>query len=623
MEFSDNIPYLQSGGTHALACPGRHAGFLCMKRLLSLLLASSLSWPALAADATQPAPPVRQPSEQVSQVRLRAGELPAVKLTADILYRILASEIAAQRGYYELASTTLLDLSGDTQDPRLAKRAFQFAMADRNIARAQSAAQRWSRLSPEDQDASAAVLALAASNGQTDGLSAALAQRIAQAEDKAQAIAQAAAVAGRLRDKRAALRVLEKALLPAQQGNSVAHLALSDTAWAARDPERAIREARQALQLDPASEDAAQRVLEYGQATDPDAALADTRRYLQAYPQARGVQLALVSRLAARGSVDEALQRVQDMLVRNPEDFDLLYVQAEVNLRAQRYDQARALLDEYISVQTQRRQGVQHDDASDALAGVSDARLLLVQIAEKQGNLDEAIAHLARIDEPSLVFQARIHLAVLQGRQGNIQQARATIQGLTPQDDRERAVAALTLAAIYRDSGRTDNAVAVLEEAEAQLPDSIEVKYDLAMLYERQGKDKAFESRMERILELAPDNANANNALGYIFVDQNRRLDDAQVLLERAERLEPDNPFILDSVGWYHYRRGNLTLALEYLRRSYAAMPAADVAAHLGEVLWKLDRKDEARAIWREGLQREADNDTLRRTLQRLGVDRP
>ncbi|SHH04586.1 Tetratricopeptide repeat-containing protein [Pollutimonas bauzanensis] len=572
----------------------------------------SWSGPACSAEAART-------REQIEQIRLRSGELPAVKLTADILYRILASEIAAQRSQYDMASQTLLDLARETSDPRLAKRAFQFSMADRDLARSLQAARAWVLLAPNDPEAVASSLALAASNGQTAGLAAALGTRIEKAENKEQAIIQASAIVSKMADKRMALDVLEKALHPSVRSLPVAHLALADAAWAAADPARALAEARRALALDPESEVTAQRVLEYGLKVDSVAAINETRAYIAKHPDSRKLQLLLVNRLVDRNDFNAALAQVKAMRQQAPEDFDLLYTEAEVNMRAERYPQAQALLEEYISVQTQRRKSV-NDKASNAAADASDARLLLVQIAEKQNRLGDAIAQLDLIDEGSLRFQAQIHKAVLQAKQGNLAQARRSIDALKPQDHHERSVVALTLASIYREAGRTDMAVEILAKADAAMPDTSEIKYDLAMLYERQGKYEEFEKLMKRVIELDPNNANAYNSLGYTYADQNRKLDEAQDLLERALDLDPGNPFILDSVGWYLYRSGDYEAALEYLQRSYDQLPSADVAAHLGEVLWVTKRGDEARRIWSAGMAKDPQNETLLKTLKRLGV---
>lgn len=562
------------------------------------------------------------PAQHVEQIHLRAGEPPAINLSAELLYRILASEFAAQRGRYDIASQDYLDLAKDTSDPRLAKKAFQLAIVDRNMRRAQLAAQEWAFLAPGDPEAVASSLALAASNGQTAGMALALRERIAKAGDKSLAIGQALGIVSKLNDKKVALEILDQALESNVRDLPVAHLALSDAAWAAGDVNRALAEANHALVLDPNSEPAAQRVLEYGMKDDPVVALRSAYAFIDAHPDARKLQLLLASHLVDRKDFDGALALVRRMRQASPEDFDLLYTEAEVDFRAERYEQAKVLLNEYINVQTQRRQSIA-DKASNAASDASDARLLLVKIAEKQEDLNEAIRQLGLIDDPTLVFQARVHQAVLQGRLGNIPQARKIIDGLKTTNRQEQTVKALTMASIYRDAGRTDLAVDLLVKADKSMPNSSEIKYDLGMLYERQGKYDDFEKMMRRVIELEPDNANAYNSLGYTLVEQNTRLDEAQDLLEKALQLEPDSPFILDSVGWYFYRTNDLPAALEYLQRSYDLMPLGDVAAHLGEVLWKLNRHEDARRVWRTGMEKEPGNEALLKTLERFKVKKP
>jgi tetratricopeptide (TPR) repeat protein len=565
------------------------------------------------------APPAAVPADPVETIRLRSGEPPAVNLTPELLFRLLVAELSAQRGQYDDAAQELLSLARDTLDPRLARRAFQMAMSAHNLSLALRAAREWAQLAPQDPEAVAASLALSASSGQTEGLAQTLARRIESAEDQDQAIVQAAGIVAKMTDKRLALDVLDKALAGVIRTSSLAHLALADAAWAAGEPQRALDEAHRAQTLDSDSPDAAQRILEYGLRVEPQQAIRDTYAFLGSHPEQRSLQLLLISRLTALGRFDDALKQLQEMRRRNPEDFDLLYTEAEVNARAERYDAARRLLDEYILIQQERRRALA-DGASDAQSDTSDARLLLVQIAERQNDLKEAIHQLSLIDEPTLRFQARIHEAVLYGKLGDLSRARATLDAIKPADRHERVVTLLTQASIYQDAGRSDQALEMLKTADLELPDTPEIKYDLGMLLQKQGKQAEFEALMKRVVELDPDNANAYNSLGYTYVEQNRNLDEARGLLERALDLEPDNPYILDSVGWYLFRIQDYQGALEYLRRSYDRMPAADVAAHLGETLWMLKRPDEARRIWAEGQKNDPGNETLRKTLERLGV---
>jgi len=595
-----------------------------MKRILVVLIAVSFgvlvppgpAWSQASAQLLLGEPPEIDPAEQIW---LRQGDLPSVRLTSDILYRLLVAEIAAQRSSFDTASELMYGLARETSDPRLARRAFQFAMAARDLPGALRAARQWVLVSPNDPDAVASSLALAASSGQTTGLAGNLRARVEQAVNKEQAIAEAASIVAKMNDKRVAYQVLEEALPESVRDIPLAHLALADAAWAAEDPVTALEASRAALELAPNSEMAAQRVLEYGLGVDSRAAIRETEAYVERHPDMRRLRLLLVNRLVARHEFDAALAQVASMRQRAPEDFDLLYTEAEVNVRAERYERAKALLGEYIAVQEQRGSALP-DKATTAGGDASDARLLLVQIAEKEGDRDEAIRQLDLIDDPGVRFQAQIHKAVLVSRNGDLEGARRTLQALSPQNDDERTVLALTAASIHRDSGRSDEAIAVLEQADADMPDTAELKYDLAMLYERQGRYDDFERLMRQIIEIAPDNANAYNSLGYTFADRNVNLHEAEELLEQALELEPDNPYILDSVGWYLYRTGDYSGALEYLRRSWHQLPSAEVAAHLGEVLWAMQRKAEARDIWKKGLEQDPDNEVLQKTLQRFGV---
>lgn len=586
--------------------------------LLSCVFAGPVLWPLAAGAASGEAP--SGPPEPVEQIHLRSNELPIVNLTPELLYRLMVAEFAVQRGDLELGAELLLRAARDSSDPRLAKRAFQLSMVGRNFVLANQAAQLWALVAPNDPEAVASSLALSASSGQTEGLSAALWKRIESADDKELAIGQAAAIVGKLSDKRAAYEVLNAALRPPVRNLSITHLALADAAWAAQDAGRALTNARRAQELDPSSEQAAQRLLEYGLKVNPTEALASAQAFVARYPQTGRLGALLVSRLTERGDYNAALALVQQMRLNAPENFDLQLTQAEVNLRAGRLDAAKALLNEYIAVQTQRRQSLD-DKTSDAMADASDARLMLVRIAEQEGKLHEAISQLKLIDEPALEFQVRIHEATLYGRLGDLGAARKAIEAITPQSENERAVLAMSLASIYRDSGRTDLAIQTLAKANTDVPNSAEIKYDLAMLYERQGNFQAFERLMREVMALRPDDANTYNSLGYTFVEQNIRLDEAQRLLEKALSLEPDNPYILDSVGWYLFRTGDYESAAEYLERSYKQLPAADVAAHLGEVYWVMGRKDEARKIWAQGLQKDPGNAVLIKTMRRFGVE--
>ncbi len=552
-------------------------------------------------------------------IRLRPGQLPYVSLTADIFYRVLASEIAAQRGMYGSAAATMLSLARDTSDPRLARRALEFQLAGGNLPGALEAARVWARLSPNDVEASSTELALAAANGQTKGLSQALRNRIDASRDKTAAIGQALAVLSRLNDRRLALRILDESFSDSVRKLPAAHLALADVASAAGDYPRAAQEARAALAGEPRSEAAALRVLEYGAKIDPQRAQAEARAYIARNPNARKVRLMLAGQLADGGDYNGALAELQAMSRRAPEDFDLLFMQAQLAYKAGQLPQAKSLLQQYLDVQNQRQRATV-PGATDAGAAAADAHVLLARIAEDQGQYDDAIAELGRIDDPTLRYSVRMRQAVLRAKSGNVDGALSMIDAAGPQDDEERTLGVLTKAQILRDADRVSQAVSVLEEADQAMPDTVEIKYELAMLYERQNRLADLERMLRQVIALDPDHAHAYNALGYTLADHNQRLSEALDLITQALELAPNDPFILDSMGWVKYRMGDSTAAADYLRRAYSVRPEADIAAHLAEVLWSQGKRDQAVELLRAAKQKDPKNKTVQDVIKRLGV---
>ena len=203
--------------------------------------------------------------------------------------------------------------------------------------------------------------------------------------------------------------------------------------------------------------------------------------------------------------------------------------------------------------------------------------MLLSRIAEDQGRYDEAINELGRIEDPTLRYCVR---RALRAKEGRVDDALSMIDAAGPQDEEERTQGVLTKAQILRDADRVGQAVAVLEAADRDLPDTVEIKYELAMLYERQDRVADLERLLRQVIALDPDHAHAYNALGYTLADRNQRLPEALDLITQALELAPNDPFILDSMGWVKFRMGDQAAAAEYLRRAYSTRPEADIAAH-------------------------------------------
>ena len=553
---------------------------------------------------------------EAEEIQLRAGQLPEVTLTSSIVFRILAAEISAQRSAFIPAGKTMLDLAKEVGDVRLARRALEFYLAGGNLAGALESSRVWLRLEPDDAEALSTEMTLSAASGQTSGLTTALRKKIDEARDKTAAIGQAMAVLGRVPDKRAGLAILISVLQESQARDTLpAHIAISDLARAAGDAPRALSAAKAALNVAPRSEDAAMRVFEYGLTVDAQQAFRDGQGFAAAHPNARRLRLLLTSQWAERREFDLAMAELVAMAKLDSEDVDLVFMQGQIAYRAKRLSEARNLLEQYVSRQSQRQLG-----ASDEGSGLVDAYQLLSRIAQDQGFFDDAVSLLDKIQEPSARHNARLRQAAIRAQQGRVDDALVLLDTSDPQSLEEEVLTASAGAQMLREAKRPLEAIKRLEAANERLPDTVEIKYELAMMYERNERLNDTERLLREVIELDPGHAHSYNALGYSLADRNQRLPEALKLITRALEIAPNDPFIMDSMGWIKFRLGDYVTAVQYLEKAYRVRPEADIAAHLGEALWMLGQRDAAIEIWKKALAKEADNATLQDTIKRLGV---
>jgi tetratricopeptide (TPR) repeat protein len=258
------------------------------------------------------------------------------------------------------------------------------------------------------------------------------------------------------------------------------------------------------------------------------------------------------------------------------------------------------------------------DAAQGTERGVVQAYLLLSQMAEQGQRFDEALAYLQNIDSPAEAVRIQGRKASLLARQGKMAEARALLRDMPekqPEDARTKVMAEVQL---LRDYKQYNEAYAVLVEAAKRSPEDVELMYEQAMAAEKIGKPAEMESLLRQVIATKPDYHHAYNALGYSLADRNTRLTEARALIGKALELAPQDPYIMDSLGWLEFRSGNLQEALRILNDAYKARPDAEIAAHLGEVLWNLDRRDDATSLWAEGKALNPDNETLLETMRRL-----
>jgi len=252
--------------------------------------------------------------------------------------------------------------------------------------------------------------------------------------------------------------------------------------------------------------------------------------------------------------------------------------------------------------------------------GLVQAYSSLAQIAEQRKDYVEADNWLKRIDAPGEQLNAQLRRAALLARQGKLEEARKLIKSQpekTLEDARLKLNAEIGL---LRDSKKYKQAYTLLSEAVKRNPSDYDFVYDLAMVAEKLGNLEEMERLLRSVIALKPDYHHAYNALGYSLAERKLRLPESKQLILKALEFAPGDPFISDSLGWVEFRGGNMYEALRILQEAFKAKPDAEIAAHLGEVLWTLGQHEQALSTFKEGMQINPENETLLETIKRLRV---
>jgi tetratricopeptide (TPR) repeat protein len=555
---------------------------------------------------TAAARPAADPSGDID------GPLPKVELSSQLLFQLLAADLAAQRGEAGSAWSTYMSIARQTRDPRIARRATEIAIGARALDEAVQSAQLWRELSPESRAATQTLETLWLSTGRLADVEPLLKQRLDRARAEGSlpaAYAQLQRSLQRAQDRPAAWQMIQRLSAPDLEV-AAARLARSTFAAAAEDFPAAAAEAREAMRLAPDDEDAVVAAARYTHRL-PDgkqAGLDMLERFLQRSPMSLEARYAYARLLLADGKNEQAREQLERTLAQSPSSPAVLFSLAQLAYQGKQPADAQRYLQRYLDLP----RSVPRDD--------SPALLFLAQIAEEAGRTDEAIEWLSKVPRGEEFVSAAVRRALLLGKSGKVEAGRTLLQETPASTVRERVLLLSGESQLLREARRNQEAFDVLAKGLERMPDNPELLYDHGMAAERIDRLPEMEASLRRLIALRPDHAHAYNALGYTFADRNIRLDEARTLIEKALTLMPEDPHILDSMGWVLFRQKDYPRALELLRKAYAMRPEVEIAAHLGEVLWAAGQTEEARKLWREARTREPENTTLRETLARLNV---
>ncbi|MBK5103374.1 MAG: tetratricopeptide repeat protein [Burkholderiales bacterium] len=575
----------------------------------SLTLAACAQQPTLSAASADKAELSQSKAEEPAQGKAAASEaehaaqqnLPKQDLTEAVLYEYLLAEIAGQRGAVGLSAQAYADLAKQTRDPRIAKRAAEVALYARMPAAAIDAARIWYETEPSSLQALQALTSLLIGAKREEEALPYL-QKLLEGDDSGAGFLQLARLLANNQDKALTLKLVQQLAQP-YPGSAQAHFAVAQAAVGAGQDELALTEVRAAAQLQPDWDLPVLLEAQLLQRQSNALALQRLAAFLERHPMARDVRMSYARALVAEKKYTEARAEFQTLLKDFPDNTDVVFAVGVLSLQLQDYAQAQANFKRLLLLPYRDKNTV---------------RMYLGQIAEEQKDYPEALRWYDEVAGGELYLRAQIRYALVLSKQGKLDAARAHLQQVEVDSESAKVQLLLTEAQMLRDAKQPRAAFDLIGNALQSMPDQPELLYDYAMLAEKLDRLDLLEDSLTKLIKLKPDHAHAYNALGYSLAERNLRLPEAQELIEKALQLSPEDPFIMDSMGWVLYRAGKSTQALEYLRKAYTTRPDPEIAAHLGEVLWVAGERSEADKIWLEASKKAPDNDALNSTIKRF-----
>ncbi|MCX8049697.1 MAG: tetratricopeptide repeat protein [Methylohalobius sp.] len=532
-------------------------------------------------------------------------ELPATSARgeSEVLYRLLVAEIAGQSGDYALALENYFEVIDEVAEPWVTERAAQLALYLDQTDKARRVIDLWLARDPNSLNAHRAALMLALKIGKADLAVTHLSDVLKLAKDhQAEVLLDVLRFLDQNVPAETALEVMAKvshrfpqspevlyahAMLALRKGETRLALEQTSRAVALRPHWPQLRLLQSQLLAQLGEDEKAQRVLE---------------ELVKQRPKDAQLRLLYAQLLLKRQAFAKVLPELKQVLRQEPEHPDALYAYALVNLQQGRDNEAERALQRLVQQAKWR----------------NEAFLYLGRIAAHQGRYEKALAQFEQIAPDSeLAFDGQMSAVSVLAKLGRVQEA---LQRLKQARDRfpDRKLQLYLLEAEIQ-TGHKDyaGALATLTQALEDFPGHPDIFYARALLAEQMGRVAEAIADFQAALSQRPEDPTLLNALGYTLLEHTERVQEAQKYLDQAIRLKPQDPAILDSYGWLWYKLKNYPKALKYLQQAYALNPDPEIAFHLGEVLWALGRKQEARQVWRNVLKAPQD-ERVRALIQRF-----
>lgn len=521
----------------------------------------------------------------------------------DVLYMLLAAELAGQRGQYEIALEGYMEAAKRVNDPRFAERAAKIAMYMKDSKKTDEAVSLWLTQDPKNLTARkiSALSALRSGNKQAavDHLDLLLKADPAGFE---KSVLELVSILQKDGKTDFIYEVLDAVSLK-NPDQAAVYFVQSLLAMQMKDSALAEKKVQRALDIKPDWDDAiifqAQIAVFSG---DMNRAKTLLRNASLKYPDNSKIKKLLAQVLIKTAEYEAAGEVYKEIVLANPKDVEsqislaLVYLQLDRDGKAE--DIFKALLEQP--------------------EWKSQASFYLGKIEEKREHTKKAVVWFDKVTDGPFVFESAISAISLLIKDKEFDEAGLRLNLMLDRFPKQKLRIILMQAGLLSQQEQYEKAFNLLTNALAEYPDQKDLLYTRALMAERVNKLDVLEIDLKKILAKYPDDAEALNALGYTLLGNANRYAEAEKYLQHALKLQPDEAVIMDSFGWLQFKLGRLEQALEYLERAYAKQQEAEIAAHLSEVLWALGRKEEARKLFYKAIKNSPEDEYLLDFQQRI-----
>ena len=532
---------------------------------------------------------------------------PEGAVTAEFVYRYLIAEVAGQRGDLATSGTIFYELAKTTRNPGLAERAAKVSAYGNVGQLTMPAVKLWAELDPASNEAQQAMTEMLVGSGKLKEAQPYLAQLFVKEETRAGGFLYLSTLLSRNPDKAAVLNLVQALAKPYPE-LAEAQFAIAQSAWAAQKDNVALDALNKIETLKP---DWAIAALLKGQVLseqNPLTAINFYQDFLDQHPDANEIRLNMAKLMVSQKQYDLAKANFPILLAnaKNSEAKNAAEVTAIVGLLSYQggdYPAAESYFQEALKL------------------GFKDADqiyLYLGQVNDKQNRPEQSLSWYNKVAPGQHYLEAQVNIATAMARDGKVDLAIDKLDSLDNLNTQQHIIVIQTEASLLVKAGRHQEAFDLLDKAVKNLPNTADLVYDYALAAERLQKFDLMEAELRKTIKDMPNFAAAYNALGYSFADRNIKLNEALSLIEKALSLSPNDHYILDSLGWVHFRKGNLNKALDYLQQAYQYNADPEIAAHLSEVLWQQGKQDQANVVLNEALRNHPDNELLKTTRSKL-----